>query len=85
MIDIAVQYGDLIRAMTHTSKVDNNLVVVAPMALSRLLLMFLLHWTANLTKGEIELTFRKSLLRIIYSLPYRVSATNQHFCGQATS
>ena len=53
MIDFAVQYGDLIRARTHTSKVDNNLVVVVPMALSRILLMLLLYWTANLTKGEI--------------------------------
>ena len=52
-IDFAVQYGDLIRARTHTSKVDNNLVVVVPMALSRILLMLLLYWTANLTKGEI--------------------------------
>ena len=54
MIDIAVQYSDLIRAMTHTSKVDNNLVVVVPMAMLKHLLIFLLYWTPNLTKGEIE-------------------------------
>ena len=77
--------------MTHTSKVDNNLVVVVPMALLKHLLIFLLYWTPNLTKGEIDhwASHCKTMQRLEKNdfdfTPSRVFATSQHFCTQAPS